>query len=144
MHDGSSEICYAVCDGSNGTRIYGFNCYRLHALVACTACLDRRLNLLLWALVNFRDRRWVLQHLFRRSFKHLSGLLLVFKQKGQLLQRLAKRLGEEEVDEDDLEAEPADIRQQVLPADISQTDGVDKAACFLLTGMHAEKARPTY
>jgi len=45
---------------------------------------------------------------------------------GELLEGAAKGLGEEEVDEDDLEREPAAVRDEVSPADIVETDGVDK------------------
>ena len=46
----------------------------------------------------------------------------------QLLQRLAVRLGEENVDEDDLEAQPHDVHEQVLPVDVLEADGVDEGA----------------
>lgn len=91
-----------------------------------SVCLPQ-LSLLVCRLVDLGNSR-ILQNLLCRSFECLPLFRLVFEQERQFFQRLAKRLREEEVDEDDLEAEPAHVHQQILPADVLQTDWVDKAA----------------
>lgn len=85
------------------------------------------------------NQSWILQYLLRRRLERLLLVLFVLKQEGELLKRLAKRLREEEVDEDNLEAEPADVHQQILPSDVFQTNGVDKAACALSANRPAER-----
>ena len=47
----------------------------------------------------------------------------------ELLQSLAECLWKEEVDEDNFEAKPADIYNQVLPIRVLETNRVDKASC---------------
>lgn len=86
-----------------------------------------RLNLLFHILVYLGDCR-ILQNLLCCRFKCLFPLRLIFKQKGKLLQSLTKRLREEEVYEHDFEAEPADVDQEIFPADIFQANRVDETA----------------
>jgi hypothetical protein len=44
----------------------------------------------------------------------------------ELLQGAAKGLGKHKVHKADLEAEPAAVRDEIPPADVPETDGVDK------------------
>lgn len=46
--------------------------------------------------------------------------------KCQLLQRPSRGLREHEPDKADLEREPAAVRDEVFPADVADTDGVDE------------------
>jgi len=52
----------------------------------------------------------------------------------QFLERLAVRLGEEDVDEYDFEAEPYHVHEEVLPVDVFEADGVNEGACVCLVG----------
>lgn len=57
------------------------------------------------------------------------GLVLKFltlEHEGKLFERTTHGLGEHEVHEDDLKCEPAAIRDEVLPANVLETDGVDE------------------
>jgi hypothetical protein len=94
-----------------------------------SACLSQ-LHLLR-RLVDVSNIR-ILQHLLCRSCKRLLVLRLVVEQERQFLQSLAERLREEKVDKHHLEAKPANVHQQVLPANVRQAYRIDEAACGLL------------
>jgi hypothetical protein len=60
------------------------------------------------------------------SSRRLISLILVLKQKGELLQRPASCLGPQEIDDDDFEAQEDDVGQQVLPLGVLHADRVDE------------------
>jgi len=78
------------------------------------------------SLVLLANRICLAVELLVSRSRRLLRLILVLKQESELLQRPARSLGPQEVDDDDLEAQEADVRQQVLPLGVLQTDRVDK------------------
>lgn len=77
------------------------------------------------------DDRRITNNLTRRRSQLITLVLLRFEQEVQLLQCLPVRFREKEVDEDDFKAEPYDVYDQVLPANIVEADGVDEGASML-------------
>jgi len=67
----------------------------------------------------------------RRRSQLIALILLRLKQEMQFLQCLSVCLRKNEVDEDDFEAEPYDIYDQVFPVGVLKTDGVDERAWTL-------------
>lgn len=57
----------------------------------------------------------------------LSLKVLAFEHEGKLFERPTHSFREHKVDEADLECEPAAVRNEVLPANVLETDGVDKS-----------------
>lgn len=75
------------------------------------------------------DNRRITNNLTRRRSQLIALVFLRLEQEVQFFQRFSVRLGEENINENDLETEPHHVHDQVLPVDIFKTNGVDKGAC---------------
>lgn len=70
----------------------------------------------------------------------LLGQCLVLKQERQFFEGTPKRLREHEIHKRDLKGQEAAVRDEVLPADVLETDGVDERVEE--TGKAAEELEP--
>lgn len=69
-------------------------------------------------------RRILMMNLLLNRLNRLIRQLLVLEQERQFLQRSARRLGVHEVDENELEGDPAAVDGEVFPVDCAESYGV--------------------